>query len=231
MKQAASAPTGQQLLLDLPHRPAFEADDFIVSDSNVAADAMIARWPDWPSHALVLCGPQGAGKTHLAHVWRLASSASLVSADVVTTATADHAAVEGGIAIEDMDRVARDERALFHVLNLAREHRFHVLLTARTPPGQWDIALPDLRSRVRSLPLATIEPPDDALLTAVLVKLFADRQLPATPAAVRHLARHMERSMAFAMHLVERIDARVWDTRREVTRDLARDVLLELGQL
>ncbi|MEL7542393.1 MAG: hypothetical protein AAGJ70_01330 [Pseudomonadota bacterium] len=229
MNDAAPGPMGQQLLLDLPHRPAFEADDFIVSESNAAADAMMDRWPDWPSHAVVLCGPQGVGKTHLAHVWRLASRAALVSADAVTTATADQAAAGGGIAIEDIDRTSRDERALFHVLNLAREHRFHVLLTARTAPGQWDVALPDLRSRVRSLPLVTIEPPDDTLLTAVLVKLFADRQLPATPAAVRHLARHMERSMAFALRLVERIDARVWDTRREVTRDLARDVLLELG--
>jgi chromosomal replication initiation ATPase DnaA len=143
-------------------------------------------------------------------------------------AHADSFATKSGIAVEDIDSGAFDERALFHILNLAREHKFNVLLTARKAPGAWDISLPDLRSRARSLPVVTIEPPDDNLLMAVLVKLFSDRQIPATTAAVRHLARNMERSMEFALQLVDRIDARLWDTGREMTRDLASKVLAEM---
>ncbi len=218
----------QQLLLDLPHRPALEAEDFIVSSSNTAADEMVTRWPDWPGYGLVLTGSEGAGKTHLAHVWRLQSGAAMVSASDLSSASADALATSSGIAVEDVDAGEFDERALFHLLNLAREQKFSVLLTARNAPGAWKIALPDLRSRARSLPVVAIEPPDDELLTAVLVKLFADRQIPATPAAVRHLARHMERSMKFALQLVQEIDTRVWSTSREVTRDLARAVLSEM---
>ncbi|MEL6288451.1 MAG: chromosomal replication initiator DnaA [Pseudomonadota bacterium] len=179
----------------------------------------------------MLVGPHGSGKTHLANVWQLASNAARIPAREITGGASGElaAANPAGITVEDIDRETVDERALFHLLNLAREQKFHVLLTARTPPGSWSIDLPDLRSRVRSFPVATIDPPDDALLGALLVKLFADRQLPATPAAVRHLARHMERSMACALALVERIDDRVWVERREVTRDLARLVLAELS--
>lgn len=218
----------QQLVLDLPHRPALEAEDFIVSNSNTAADEMIHRWPEWPGYGLVITGSEGSGKTHLAHVWRLRSGAALVPAQDLSSADAAELATSGGVAVEDVDAGAFDERALFHLLNLAREQQFNVLLTARTPPGAWDITLPDLRSRARSLPVVAIEPPDDELLTAVLVKLFADRQIPATPAAVRHLARHMERSMQFALQLVHKIDTRVWSTSREVTRELARAVLSEM---
>lgn len=220
----------QQLVFDLPHRPALEAEDFIVSNSNMAADAMISRWPDWPGYGLILTGSEGAGKTHLAHVWRLHSGAALISAQDLATTDAADIATASGVAVEDVDSGPFDERALFHLLNLAREQKFSVLLTAREAPGAWDISLPDLRSRARSLPVVAIEPPDDVLLTAVLVKLFADRQIPATPAAVRHLARHMERSMQFALQLVERIDSRVWTTSREVTRDLARTVLSEMQE-
>ena len=221
----------QQLVLDLPHRPALEAEDFIVSDSNAAADDMIARWPNWPGYGLVLVGSEGAGKTHLAHVWRLRSGAALVSAKSLSTVDAADLATASGIAVEDVDAGTFDERALFHLLNLAREQNFSVLLTARQAPGTWDITLPDLRSRVRSLPVIAIEPADDDLLAAVLVKLFSDRQIPATPTAVRHLARHMDRSMEFALQLVENIDRRVWDTSRMVTRDLARSVLAEMQGL
>lgn len=226
--------SGDQLVLDLPHRPALDAEDFIVSESNAAADEMIARWPDWPGHSVVLAGPEGAGKTHLAHVWQLRSGGVRVAARALDTETAAQLAGPNGIAVEDVDAGgedgAFDERALFHLLNLAREQSFHVLLTARTMPGAWDISLPDLRSRVRSLAVVSIETPDEMLLSAVLVKLLADRQIPATPPAVRHLARHMERSMAFALRIVEQIDTRLWNTPREVTRDLARDVLAELQE-
>ena len=220
--------TPQQLVFDLPHRPALEEEDFIVSQSNAAADEMIARWPDWPGHALVICGPEGSGKTHLANVWRLRSGAAMVQAEQLNIDDTPTLATTAGLTVEDIDAVSFDERALFHLLNHARETGFSVLLTARKNPGNWLISLPDLRSRARSLPVIEIEQPDPELLAAVLVKLLNDRQIPATPSAVRHLARHMDRSMSDAMKLVEKIDNRLWDTPKEVTRDLARNVLAEL---
>ena len=130
--------------------------------------------------------------------------------------------------IEDIDCGILDERALFHHLNSTKEQGGHVLITAKTPPGTWPIKLPDLRSRLRSLPVISIERPDESLLRAVLVKLLADRQLPATPAAVNHLARYMDRSMACAIALVDKIDKSLWHIPKMVTRTLASDVLAGL---
>jgi chromosomal replication initiation ATPase DnaA len=223
-----SAP--QQLVLDLGHRPALGAEDLIVGNSNAAAVAMVDRWPEWPNPVVICCGPAGAGKSHLVNVWRLRSQA------VVASAAAAHepdvlaiAAAKAG-AIEDIDRGIADEKALFHLLNLVREQGGHLLMTARTPPGEWNITLPDLRSRLRACPVVAIAPPDDGLIAAVLVKLLTDRQLPATPAGVTYLARHMERSMAAALRLVEEIDQALWrQPKRELTRDFARAVLARVG--
>ena len=199
-----------------------------MSPSNETAVAAIDAWPQWASHGLALIGPAGSGKSHLGHVWRRLSGANAIAAAAV-----DEPAVLGidgspGAVVEDVDRGIGDEKALFHLLNLAREHGFHLLFTARTPPGEWTIALPDLRSRLRALPVVHIGAPDEQLLTAVLVKLLADRQLPATPTAVEYLARHMERSMQLAGDLVAELDRMVWRDRREVTREMAKQALATL---
>lgn len=215
----------EQLVLDLSHRPALGAEDFLVSGSNRAAVAMIDRWPEWPHPVFVLCGPSGSGKSHLANVWRLRSGAACITGGDITDDRVRVFERSKGVLIEDLDRGICDERALFHLINLAREHTFTVLVTARTPPGDWEMALPDLRSRLRSAPVATIAAPDDALLKAVLVKLFADRQLAVEPPVIDYLGLHMERSMATAVRLVEDIDQRALQTKRRVTRALAADVL------
>lgn len=223
-----SAPQ-RQLVLDLPHRAALGAEDFIVSPSNEAAVAMIDRWPDWPSHVLVLTGPAGCGKTHLANVWRLRSGAPMLpAADAGEAAVLAMAAAHAGV-IEDIDGERGSDQALFHLLNLAREQDFRVLVTARTAPGDWSIGLPDLRSRLRAAPVVAIGEPDSTLLRAVLVKLLADRQLPATPHAINHLVLHMERSMRFALEVVETIDRLLWAKPGQVTRALAGRALAELG--
>jgi chromosomal replication initiation ATPase DnaA len=214
-----------QLVLDLPHRPALEAEDFIVSASNAAAVEMIDRWPTWPGHALVVTGPAASGKTHLASVWRRRSGAPMRAAAVTDEAAVLRMAEVHAGVVEDLDRGIADERALFHLLNMAREQAGHVLLTARTRPGEWEIALPDLRSRARSLPVVAIEAPDETLLGAVIVKLLADRQLPATPPAVAYLVRHMERSFEMAARLVAEIDRLLWQKPREVTREVAKEAL------
>jgi chromosomal replication initiation ATPase DnaA len=129
------------------------------------------------------------------------------------------------VAVEDIDDGRLDEHAAFHLLNLARERGFDVLLTGRTPPGSWDVALPDLRSRLRSAALVPIEEPDEALLRAVLVKLFGDRQLAIGPELIDYIMPRMERSMAAAAAVVEALDKAALAERKGVTRHLAAKVL------
>ena len=216
----------QQLTLDLPHRPALGEEDFLLSDSNRAAVAMIDRWPDWPHPVLVISGPVGSGKSHLAHVWQLRSGASAVTAcDIDEALVAEAGRARANIVVEDVDRGVADERAMFHLLNLAREHHFHVLVTARTDPGEWLLTLPDLRSRLRQASLVRIEAPDDSLLRAVLVKLFSDRQLVIEPQVINQMALRMDRSMEAAVRLVAEIDRRALETHRKVSRALVAEVM------
>lgn len=215
-----------QLVLDLPHRAALGAEDFLVSGANAAAVDLVDRWPDWALASALVVGPERSGKSHLAHVWRLRSKAP----PAVAAASLDDAAIEaltgtGALVVEDLDRGIGNEQTLFHLLNAAREHRAHMLLTSARPPGALDVALPDLRSRLRALPVVAIQPPDEELLKAVMVKLFADRQLAVDPLVIEHLSRHMERSFATATELVARIDQRALATKRRVTRALATEIL------
>jgi chromosomal replication initiation ATPase DnaA len=217
----------RQLVLDFPFRQALGDTDFVVSGSNSAAVRMIDSWPNWPAPILILLGPEGSGKTHLTHVWQAQSQAERLPASELAQYQPDHDKVRP-LVIEDGDRGIADERNFFHALNLARQTGTHVLVTGRSAPAEWGVTLPDLASRLLAAPVVRLGPVDDMLLRAVLVKLFSDRQLPATPAAVAHLARHMERSMAAALAVVEQIDAMAWERRGGVTRALANAALLAL---
>jgi chromosomal replication initiation ATPase DnaA len=212
-----------QLILDLAQRPALGAEDFLVSQSNQAASDIIDRWPDWPHWAVVVVAPAGAGKTHLSNVWRLKSNAAALVAGTLTEEDAARAA--GALLVEDLHAGIGDQRALFHLLNLAREHKLSVLLTSRLAPGDLEVTLPDLRSRLRALPVVTIAPPDAALLKAVLVKHFADRQLSVEPHVINHIALHMDQSMEAAAAIVADIDRQSLASHRKVTRALAAEVL------
>lgn len=218
-------PTPRQLVLDLPLRTARGMEDFFVSGSNRAAVELIDRWPDWPHWAALVVGPQGAGKSHLGHVWQTASGASGVAASAIDERTLGRLEHDRALLVEDLDRGIADDRILFHLLNMAREHELTILLTSRQPPGRMHIALPDLRSRLRALPLIAIDPPDETLIKAVLVKLFADRQLLVEPHVINFIALRVERSMAAVNAIVERLDHEALSTRRRVTRALAADVL------
>jgi chromosomal replication initiation ATPase DnaA len=215
--------TPGQLVLDLPHRPALEAADFLVSRSNQAAADFIDRWPDWPQPCALVVAPAHAGKSHLANVWRLKSQAARL--DAGRLGEADIAWTGSALLVEDLHGGIGHERVLFHLLNLARERRMTMLLTSRVPPGELEVALPDLRSRLRALPIVTIDPPDEALLKAVLVKHFADRQLSVEPHVIAFLALRIERSMEAAATIVAGIDAAALASHRKVTRALAADVL------
>lgn len=213
--------TPSQLVFELPHMPAFGSEDFLVSSSNEQAVKLMEAWPDWPFPCAVLSGRQGSGKTHLANVWRARAQAQVFPATALADAVDRAKGEPGAVIIEDFDHAPVDEHAAFHLLNLAREQSFDVLITARCQPGAWSIALPDLRSRLRSAALATIEEPDEALLGAVLVKLFADRQLQVEPGVISYILKRTERSMAAIQTLVETLDRAALVERRRITKALA----------
>jgi len=220
----------RQLVFDLAHRQALGAEDFLVSSSNAAAVDMIDRWPRWPHPASLVVGPQGSGKSHLANVWRLRSGAGVVSAAALDDATVAGLADGSALVVEDIDRSIGDEKALFHLLNRARESKLSILLASRIPPGEQEFRIPDLRSRLRALPMVEVQPPDEALLKAVLVKLFDDRQLSVEPQVIDYLSLRMERSMAAASRIVAAVDRLALATHRKVTRPLAAEALAGLGE-
>lgn len=220
----------RQLVLDLAHRQALGEEDFLVSGSNAAAVELIDRWPGWTHPASVVVGPEGSGKSHLANVWRLRSSADLMAARALTDAAVAALPDCAALVVEDLDRGIGDERALFHLLNRARESKLSVLLTSRSAPGELDVRIPDLRSRLRALPLIELDAPDEVLLKAVLVKLFCDRQLNVEPAVIDYLSLRMERSMEAAARVVAAVDRLALSMHRKVTRPLAAEALASLDE-
>jgi chromosomal replication initiation ATPase DnaA len=217
--------TPQQLALDLALPARLEAEDFLVGPSNDSAYGMIESWPGWSDPVLRLEGPEGAGKTHLAAIWAARAHAWRVLASDVTRENAPHLVSSGALVVEDADRLPCDETALFHLLNLAREHRAGLILTARNPLDQWGLKTPDLISRLRLAPLAVIDLPDDGLLRAVLVKLFLDRQLVIDTSVIDYLAVHLERSFAALGATVDALDKAALSAGRRVTRALAADFI------
>ena len=214
-----------QLAIDLPHRTALGRADFLVSDCNAAALGWIERWPDWPAPALVLHGPAGSGKSHLAELWRERSGGALVAGEELLRADPNELASRGAVAIDDAAQAS--ERELLHLHNCCAEARARLLVVAREAPASWPIALPDLASRLRAAPAVAIAPPDDRLLAAILVKLFADRQVQVAPEIISFLLRRMERSFAAAGALAERLDRLALGAGRPITVALARRVLAE----
>lgn len=220
----------EQLTLDLPHRQALGAEDFLVSSSNRAGVDLVDQWPDWSLPAAIVAGPARSGKSHLVNVWQLRSGAAIISARNLDDRSVAHFEQSPALAIEDIDRSVANERVLFHLLNLAREKKRSILLTTRTLPGDIAVTLPDLRSRLRAAPLVRIEPADEALLKAVLVKLFNDRQLIIEPHVINHLALHMDRSIGTAEKVVAAADRLALALGRRVTRTLAAEALRSVAE-
>jgi chromosomal replication initiation ATPase DnaA len=215
----------RQLALALDHAESFAREDFLGGPSNASALALIDAWPSWPHRAMILTGPEGSGKSHLAAAWAQAAGARLVAGRSLEEAAVPAALATGALVVEDIAAGAFDERALFHLLNLAREHEAFVLLTARTAPAGWTVAVRDLGSRLKALPVVAMAPPDDALLRAVLVKLFADRQLAVDENLVGYVAMRIERSFAAAREVVAQLDDEAMRHRRPLTRALAAELL------
>jgi chromosomal replication initiation ATPase DnaA len=217
-----------QLPLDLAQRPALDAADFLVAAANAEAVAWIDRWPDWSPPGLVVYGPEACGKSHLARVYLARSGATALTPEDLT---AERGAEAGGnVSIDAADAVAGDsarETALFHLLNRVRDGGGTVLLTTRIPPARLPFTLADAASRVRAFPAVGIQPPDDALLGALVVKHFADRQIRVAPDVIDAVITRSERSFAAVRDAVAAIDARALAAKRKITAQLARDVLSE----
>lgn len=213
----------RQLAFDLPSSEAMTRDHFFVAPSNALALQTVESWRDWPGRKLLLVGPEGAGKTHLTHIWAALADAVILSAESLSNA--DIAALAGrAVAVEDADRLGAAETQLFHLHNLVTATGA-LLLTARTPPRDWGLRLPDLKSRMQATPIAQLDGPDDALLSAVLVKLFADRQVAVPANLIPYLVSRMPRSIGAARGMVAALDARALAAGRPITRALASEIL------
>ena len=213
----------RQLALALSHAESFTRDNFLEGPANAAGLALIDSWPDWPNRIMLLLGPEGSGKSHLAAIWAEQSGARATSAHSLTAAQVPTALATGALVIEDLKSSDIDERALFHLLNLAREEDAFVLITARTSPAK--IELRDLRSRLRAIPTVQLLPPDDHLFRALIVKFCADRQLAVDENVVSYLTHHLERSYAAARRTLELLDSEALRLGRPVTRALAVELL------
>jgi len=217
----------RQLALALDHAEKLAREDFLSGPPNAAALALVDAWPAWPHRAVILAGPEGCGKSHLAAIWAQAAGARRVAARALDEATVPGALATGALVVEDVASGTFEERALFHLINLAREEAAFVLLTARVVPVT--VAIRDLASRLKALPVVAMAPPDDSLLRAVLVKLFADRQLAVDESLIGYLAVRIERSCAAARAVVARLDAEALRYQRPLTRALAVEVLRRDG--
>lgn len=220
----------EQLTFDLPMRTALGRDDYFVSPANAAAVAGIDAWRDWPLGKMVLVGPEGAGKTHLAHVWAEAAGARVVAAAELEALDPD--TVGPALAVEDVDRglTGAAETVLFHIHNVLAGQGGALLLTGRQAPARWPLRLPDLKSRVQQAGVLALAPPDDALLAALMVKLATDRQLRIAPQLIPYALRRMERSFAAAQSLIAQIDAQSLRDKKRPNEAMIRAILAERGE-
>lgn len=218
----------RQLPLDLGHGTAYSRDDLVVSASNAQAATLVDRWPDWPAPVVVLAGPAGSGKTHLAEIWRDAADAIAIRAGEVAQGAA---AFDGRpVLIDDIDAEPFDQQGLFHLINNVRGAGSNLLLTARRFPAAWGTTLPDLASRLKAAATVEIHEPDDVLLAGVITKLFADRQVEVEPHVVQYLVRRIERSLATAMRVVERLDRMALEQKARITRTMAADAVSAMDE-
>jgi chromosomal replication initiation ATPase DnaA len=216
-----------QLPLDLTRAPGYSRDDLIVSAQNRAAIELVEQWPDWPSPVVILAGPAGSGKTHLAAIWSELATAVSCEAGRIGVSIVNSASP---VLIDDADRGALDETGLFHLINAVRGQGRSMLLTARRFPSAWGVTLPDLASRLKAATLVELREPDDEMLGGVITKLFADRQVDVDPSVVQYLVRRMERSLSTASILVERLDRLALERKTPITRSLAAETISAMDE-
>ena len=210
-----------QLALPFGSRPALGREDFIVAPCNEQALRFIERWPDWPTRAAAIFGPRGSGKTHLARIFAALSGAHLVSASELSSVDPD---TENAIAVE-LDDAPADrarDRALFA---LFERPSGTLLLTGRFAPSEWPVTLGDLKSRLDALLSFEVWAPDDHLLSALIRKHFADRQLDVTDAIIRRLLTHVERTPHAIAAFIAHIDENALAEKRAISERLVMELI------
>ena len=228
MPASTPAPSAtRQLPLDLPHQDSRARDDFLAGPANRAALALIDGWPDWPARAVALVGPEGSGKSHLAALFAEATGAPVIAARDLAVAALPELIAGGALVVEDLGEGAVPEAALFHLLNLVGEQAASLLVTARRAPATLagEVVTRDLASRLRAMPVVELGAPDDALLGAVAVKLFADRQIAPDEALLSYLLPRVERSIAGLRDIIATLDREALARKRPLTRALAAEIL------
>jgi chromosomal replication initiation ATPase DnaA len=213
------------LAFALPHAESLSRDNFMEGPANAEALGLVESWPDWPNRVMLLVGPEGSGKSHLAAIWAEQAGARSTSARSLSSAGVPAELVTNALVVEDLLPGGFDERAMFHLMNLAREQQAYVLITARVAPSAMEIELRDLRSRLRAVPVVDLMPPDDGLFRALIVKFCADRQLAIDENVVSYVASRIERSFVAVRRTVELLDTEALRLGRPVTRALAADLL------
>jgi chromosomal replication initiation ATPase DnaA len=207
-----------QLAFSWASDAAYHPEDFIPSACNEAALSLADNWPDAgvASHVALICGAEQTGKTHLAHRWAARHQARFL--DKTGLGLPSQVVWDGAAAcvLEDIEP-SGNETALFHLIRHAESHPVYLLLTSRFPPAAWEGVLPDLSSRLMAMPGAQLQPPDDALMEAFLLKRFSDRQLRVEADVTRYLARRLERSLKAAQECVRQVELYIFETKRELT--------------
>ena len=224
----ARAPELRQLPLDLSSRPGFSRDELVVTTANAEAVALVDRWPDWPSPVAVLAGPPGSGKSHMAALW--ADRAEAFTGDPADLAAAVSQASSGRTVLLDGIDTPLDEQGLFHLINAVRAAGSSLLMTSRRFPVSWGVTLPDLVSRLRAATITEIAEPDDALLSAVITKLFADRQVEVEPHVVSYIVNRIERSLSTAGSVVDRLDQAAMSRKTRITRAVAAEIVSAMDE-
>ena len=226
-----------QLVLNFEHRPALGGEDFLVAPCNREAVAWIDRWPDWPGPALFLQGPAGCGKSHLAQVFMGRTNAvTITPAEMLEKDPPTLLAGAGACLLDELDQgfAGKDhdglEVALLHLYNTVREGGATMMMTGQSTPARWPLHLADLSSRLKTVSVAEIGPPDDALMAAVLVKQFADRQLKIEDDVIAFVQLRIERSFVALGQFVAATDKMALTEKRRITVPLVRRVLQELNE-
>jgi len=222
-------PPSRQLTFRWPHSPSFAREDFLPAPSNLEALKAIQLWPNWAGRMLMLVGPEGAGKSHLGAIWARAAGATSLTGEELDEQSLEACAGASAVLIDDADRASGAEALFFHLINAGLQNHVWLLLTSRTAPDAWGLNTPDLLSRLRLAPIASLAAPDIELTEAVLFKLFSDRQLQVEAHVIAYIALRIERSLGAARELVEMLDNEALTQGRRITRTMASDALREIA--
>ena len=220
-----------QLSFSLPKKETLDRDNYFVSQANQGAVSLIEDWINWPSQKLILVGSEGSGKTHLGHLWASEVGATIINATTLMEQQISELS-KAPVLVEDINEIQRNqpvEIILFHLHNLLHSEGHSLLMTSQILPGRLSFSLKDLQSRIEASTTAKLHPVDDNLLGAILIKMFADRQIYFSDKLLTYVLSRVERSYTAAKLFVEEVDSKAMTESRVIGKKLVRDILEARG--